>query len=246
MRGAVVLVVVLIAGCSSTTETPRQFAPSPASQPPREVPSGTSAENVVPVDGEADGTTLLSPGRHSLRANGAADTVHLAVVDVPEGVRGYGGFALHRFTIPRTEPYQGLLYWTIAGVHADPCTKSGGLLDAGASVTSLADALARQALTTTTSPQPVSVDGHDGVRLDLVAPADIDFADCAEGYFDVWVSSLGGGRYLQAPGQRSTLWILDVDDQRVALEVSTTPGVSPDDVQVLTKMAESVTFVRAG
>jgi hypothetical protein len=153
-----------------------------------------------------------------------------------------GGFAVGVYPHGTDGDYRALSYWTVAGVYADPCGKSGGLVAAGSTTSSLAETLRAQQLTRTTTPQPITIDGHHGVQLDLIAPMDVAYKDCVEGFFDVWDSSPGGGRYLQSPGQLLRLRILDVGGTPVILETTALPTTDAAGLAEMDRLASTVTF----
>jgi hypothetical protein len=183
----------------------------------------------------------LQAGRYGLTANGSQGQP-LAVVNLPSGMSSVGSFAVGVYPQGSLTQYHALSYWTVAGVYADPCGKRGGLVPIGPSVADLVAALAAQDLTRTTEPQPVTIDGHRGLQLDLIAADNVTYEKCTEAHFDVWDSTPGGGRYLQAPGQLLRLRVLDVDGSRVVVETSAVPGTDAVGLAEMDRLAQTVTF----
>ena len=106
------------------------------------------------------------------------------------------------------------------------------------------EALTRQRLTRMTEqPEHVTLDGYDGQYVELHAPDDIDFADCEQGYYDMWASAPDGGKYMQQPGQMDRLWILDVEGEVLVLDATAVPGATQADRDAITEIVESVDFV---
>ena len=135
-------------------------------------------------------------------------------------------------------------YWTVHGVHHNPCRSMGGVPRIGDSVDDLADALAAQKMTAATAPEPVSLDGHDGVYLELTMPTDVNFSRCEQGYFILWEGRPNDAHHTtQERGMVERLWILDVDGDRVVLATLASPGITKVETDELTAMAESARFV---
>lgn len=92
---------------------------------------------------------------------------------------------------------------------------------------------------------PVSLDGRDGLYLELTAPRNIRFEDCGlGGYFGYWEGMPDDAQHtVGAPGTVDHTWILDVDGVRVVLVAIESPGVTRTQIGELTDMVESVHFV---
>ena len=92
------------------------------------------------------------------------------------------------------------------------------------------------------NPVPVTVAGYHGLYVETSVPAHIDFGTCQDGYFDSWISTSGGGRYQQGPGQRDSLWILDVDGYRLVIDGEHMPGATQAQIDEITGMVKTLTF----
>ena len=132
--------------------------------------------------------------------------------------------------------------WEVANVFGHPCQWSGTLLDppVGPSVDDLATALADQPMRNATV-EDVMVAGYAGKVVHMSVPADLSFASCTYGTFQMW--SVDGTeddtRYSQGPGQLDDVYILDVDGTRVVLDLSWFPDTSPDVVAELVGIVRS-------
>ena len=193
------------------------------------------------VDPQADGTVALPAGRYALTADGGGSS-ELAVLDVPEGFHGYGGWSLGAEEGPTNHHFFGVSYHTVDAVPEDGCTRDDEPTDAGTSPDDLVAALEAQKMTSTTTPEPVSLAGHDGVYLELTASERIRPKTCTNRTFEVWSSGPDGHWLLFEPGQVDRLWLLDVDGQTVVLDARSVPGVTQDQVDVITDIVESVHF----
>ena len=182
-------------------------------------------------------------GRYALTAR-AGFEAPLAVIDVPVGYAGFGVFALWPEDDAEDQPFSGLNYWGVHAVYQQPCQSSHGATPPSDSVEDLAEALADQKSTSATDPKPFSLDGHNGLYLELTMPTDVEVDRCDEEAFVLWQGSPGDQHhFIQDPGLVERLWILDVDGDRVVLATQAAPGASTDGVEELTAMVESVRFV---
>jgi len=146
---------------------------------------------------------------------------YAAFIETPE-VLDIGGAAVH-LTLGQT-------------FYADPCHGTS-LLDPqpGPSVDDLVTALTKLPGFTASTPTPVTIDGYAGKQLTLSAP--VSFADCTlteDGY--LLMKLPGGATFSSAPGQETTLRILDVNGRRLVISsdvTGTTPGNYKTDVETI-------------
>jgi len=193
--------------------------------------------------------TRLLPGSWGLSAIGF-DSAPLAVVEVPRGFYG-GGAALFdkqsSDTAMSQDPaavdgpqFRWVSFWTPTGVYKNPCTDEGGRWHVD-TVAGMAEALARQRLSSTTNAVPVTVDGHEGLYVELTAPPELDIASCKDGAYDVFESD-PGTRWMNTPGMVDHYWIVEVDGRVLMLVTSTGPGVSAARASELTDIVRTATF----
>jgi hypothetical protein len=238
--------LILLAACSGEGDTRDTASSASGSESPSPEPDYVLLLDDESVPDQVQG----EPGTYALTARGDG-TPPLAVLDVPAGFSNFGYFALWPdgsgdADAPDVDPrYQAVQYWTVHGVFPDPCDRHGAdAPEAGTSVEDLAAALQDQKLTSTTKPTPVTLDGYDGLYLELSAPPDLDFADCELGYYLLWEAAPGDAQHsLESPATVERIWVLDVDGGRVVLIAGAGPRVPPAEVQALTHMVESVRFV---
>jgi hypothetical protein len=200
---------------------------------------------VVLKDDDADPDQMNGePGAFAMTARGH-EKAPLAVVDVPAGFTNFGFFAMWpRESASEVEPFQAIQYWTVYGVHSDPCEHQGAAPEIGASVEKLVEALEAQELTEVSEPEPVSLDGHDGLYVELTVPSDVRIRTCGLGYYMFWDGDLDDQQHTaDAPGSVDRLWILDVDGARVVLAAITGPGATDAQAETLADIVTSVRFV---
>lgn len=117
--------------------------------------------------------------------------------------------------------------------HATPPSNSSTISD-------FADALDALKVTTATEPIPVSLGGHDGLRLTVSVPGDFDASRCTDEELGLWQRE--DGDLGIDPGTVLRLWVVDVDGQHVALKVTTEDVATEETITRFTRIAESATF----
>ena len=128
----------------------------------------------------------------------------------------------------------------VGDVYPDPCARAGTPPTVGPSVQDFATALAAQKVTTTTTPVPVALGGHDGLYLELSVPADFDTKGCRDHELILWE---GDGESTGADTSFvSRYWVLDVNGRTVAVVVNTHPKATEETIDLFTGIVESATF----
>jgi hypothetical protein len=76
----------------------------------------------------------------------------------------------------------------VSGLYSEPCLANAGTPDiaVGSTAAELASALAEHEAYEATATGDITVDGHDGIRMELVMPSDLDYSTCQSGQFWVW------------------------------------------------------------
>jgi hypothetical protein len=212
-----------------------------------DVPESEEADFVVLVDNGTDDTDMIEgePGAYAMTARGSGTPPH-AVIDVPEGFSNFGFFAVWPQGSEDNEDddtFRSVAYWTVNGVYADPCRRTATAPEIGPTVDDLVAALVDQRHTeVTVDPEPVSLDGHDGVVLEVTVPDDVSRCD-EDGRYVFWEGSPGDAHHQAPAGTTERLWVLDVDGQRVVLLTAATAVVPERDRDELTAIVESARFV---
>jgi hypothetical protein len=221
-----VLASVLLAGCTDDEPDPVAGADPSSSAPSN--PSDTASYDVVPTSGS------LVPGSWAMWPVGGDDDTPLPLLDVPDGWEAGGPwmFARHR----------AMGYWVVTGVIKHACS-GRETLEAGTTPEDFAEGLAGLSAFTTTEPEPVTLDGYDGVYLELTTPNGVDYGSCVDGSLFVFEAGLTGARHISEPGWTDRYWILDVDGLRVVLQAGANRRATRAEVQEQKAMWESVEFV---
>jgi hypothetical protein len=178
----------------------------------------------------------LTPGCWAIRARGLPDSP-LAELDLPAGFTGNDAWVWAN--ADKEDEWGAITLVPVGAVYRDPCARAGNRPKAGSSVEDFARALAAQKVTTTTTPIPVSLDGHEGVYLEASVPAGFHLSSCPGKELVLWEAGEESG--LDASFV-SRYWVLDVDGERVVLVVNTNTRATDATVARFTRIAESATF----
>jgi len=123
-----------------------------------------------------------------------------------------------------------------------PCDDPTGV-PVGPSPKALASGLRSQPVLEVTKPDPVTVDGYDGLYVEVRIPDTVD-ADSCIGHTVALVTS-GSDEWGWQEGFVGHWWILDVAGDRLVINGQCDTACAKDDLHTLDAMAESVTFTSA-
>jgi WD40-like Beta Propeller Repeat len=215
-----VAVAFVAGGC--TNEPAGHVGGKATTEPPPDVSETlTSTSTPLPPGGLLEsGTYTLDKTTVPSENSQGFDSVRITFT-VPSG---WEAWDLGILTPGETE---GVTFWNVSTVPADPCHWQRGGPKVGPTVDDLATALANQSRRHATTPRDVTLAGYAGKHLTLTVPAHIEygldeFPSCDQGYFVSWDAppSSAFGRYHQGPGQVDELWILDVRGFRLVVDAS--------------------------
>ena len=223
---------------SSPSQSPSRSPSTAASGPP----------SIAASPSDAIHAGLLEPGTYTIYAQGGTNTnVRLTV---PAGWHWVDGFHL---TTSSSKAPDGVAigFWTDdLQVYADPCKWDAGEPDppTGPTARALVDALAAQPTRNASTPierMGKNLEGADrweGWSVDLTVPDDLDFSRCAKGQYRSWGPE-DSVRYHQGPGQRDTVWAVDVDPGvRVVVDLASFPGTPQKTMTEARSILESLVF----
>ena len=218
-----------------------------------DVPALRNAEPIAPDPAPRSATDLvdlhgpLEPGLYSMALWGESNQtgpLPRAVVDVPEGYFSNGGYDIDAGRQGVTDDQFGQVSgWHAVQVLADPC-RGRTAADVGPTVQDLARALVRQT-GPSSQPQPVTLDGHHGLSLEVTVPPDADLTRCTDENYTLWRTEPVGDSVfaVPTPGVVNRLWILDVDGTRLVVVTSLYPDETDELHQEQIAIAESIHFV---
>jgi hypothetical protein len=228
VAGALILVGAL-AACSNDPSAPEaDVPPGPDSQS-----ASTESEcQLIGFNHEE-----LTPGCWAIQVRGLTDSP-LAELDLPAGFSGNDAWVWRNAD---EDEWGAITLMRVGAVYRDACARGDKPVNVGPTVVDFAAALGAQQSTVVTKPVPVTLDGHDGVYLELTAPSDVNLSKCRGEELISWRSQRGeeGGA---APGYVSRCWVLDVAGQRVVLAANTMAVATEATVSTFTAIVEGATF----
>jgi hypothetical protein len=200
-----------------------------------------------PTPRDLDGVVgKLDPGTYSLAAWGEtdADLLPRAIIDVPEGFWSNGGYVIDAGQSAfEPEELGALQVYAVDQVLTDPCRRPTAT-DIGPTTDDLARALVA-ARGPSTHARAATLDGRDALYLTITVPTDTDLTTCTDRAYSLWVAN-GDAQAHSDPGVVHHVWILDVDQTRLAVVASLYPDQDPDQNRELLAMAESIDFAPPG
>ena len=215
-------------GGPAATPTP---APTPTSTP---APTPIPTPIALPVHPQA----LLVP---ELGVYLAGDPFPIPVtITVPAGWVGKVGGEYAAYLDKPSGSGAAIALSLSQSIFADPCIDRG-LLDPqpGPAVDDLASALASLPGFDVTTPTEVTVDGYRGKQLTLTAPDNFDGCTLTSEGYRVWRLPLGAV-FSFTPGQRTALWIVDVNGERLVVSSETYPATTAEELTEVQEILDSI------
>jgi hypothetical protein len=245
---AIVAVALLVGGgLFATVDGDRAVLPaddpslSPSREPspsPSEVTFSPGVGEVMVLEQGAGEWAVMREGRYEVRVSDALSYQ----VEVPDGWEVLDGRYLN------SPPSNADEIFFVAGAPAEgtgvprhPCRDHASVA-VGPSVADLAEAVRRQPVLDVSRPVPVTVDGHEGLFLEVGVGVEFDATACVEGEVAFFLA--GADAWAWAQGYVAKWWILDVDGDRVVVMAQCDVPCSEPHVEAMTTMAESLTFTQ--
>lgn len=151
------------------------------------------------------------------------------LVTVPDGWSGGGDWLL--FGPRGFEPPDGMniRFGSVSQMFANPYEVADGFVDppVGSTVDDLVNAMINHPDWPTSPPTDVSIDGYAGKVVRLTLPPDTELPG---GRFMFWRDGEGGDRWAFESGQIVDIYVIDVDGQRLVLELFSYPDTPTDDL----------------
>ena len=177
----------------------------------------------------------LEPGCWAIQARGVVDSPR-AELELPAGFTGNDAWVW--VNAEPEDEWGAITLLPVGAVYPDPCARAGKPPKLAPSVEGFARALVDQRVTATTTPVPVSLDGHEGVYLELSVPAGFDSGACRDEELILWAPE-GAESAGAEPSSVSRYWVLDVDGRRVVLVMNTHTDAPDETVDLFTGIVES-------
>ena len=231
--GAAAAVLVAIVGYTMLNGDGRNVGitdpTDPADPTPTLEPTASSAAELPSKNGLAAGAYYIDLRPHRYEANGdyvQGTSEYRVSFELPAGWSGLGWAANKQASVSEAT---ALTLDTPRVVFNDPCNFNAGssMLKDIPEMRDPAGFTAKLAELWQGAGQPTetTIAGHAASYIEIVTPDDISFADCYGNKFQVWT-----GRWLQEPGQRQRLWVIETDDGLVLFESSLEPNASSTEV----------------
>jgi hypothetical protein len=200
--------------------------PGASLPPPTAASTSTASPRPLPM---GDRELPLEPGASYITADPFLVRVTFTAPDEWVGRLGAQYLAFANPT-GRDAPSYGVVFAIFDKVVADPCHYDQGFKEAlpESSVDALVTALTDLPGFEASTPIDVTVDGYAGKQLTLTAPATFEGCTLAPEGPIVWQLPLGTNSPFIA-GQRSRLWIVDVDGQRLVIDLPEAPDQSAQE-----------------
>jgi hypothetical protein len=241
--------VVACAGTEPSADDPTDPSPPPTSTLPTETTESTADEidTTTAIDTTVP-TTSASVARATLPIplnkgdrifHASSDTV--VVAHAPAPWQPFSTLGMRRDS--GTAEWVGISFWDPLEVATDSCRWRDSFETPGESVAEFADALVAIPGRQATSPAPVTVGGYDGVYLEWSLPADLDLATCDDETTVAWTAALDRTRTHFFAGMIDRIWILDVDGERILIDVISLPVEQEAIRQRVDDVINSLRFV---
>lgn len=182
------------------------------------LPAGTLAQDPLPQPLPATGEDVAA-GDYFSEAIGPTIELRLG-----EGWRVGPGGEGPIVTLERTDVPGSVLSITRfdGDTFVDSCDTTS-LTTTEATVERLVEIIAGNPFLAAAPARPTTVDGHEGLLLDVATPP---VQECAVGFLLLFaVPDVDGGEFVQVPGQQSRFILLDVAGDVVVIAIETFPGV---------------------
>ncbi len=224
------LVVGALTGCArdATDKVPRPMTPTWARD---STTSGRSSVEQVAIE----------PGTYLIPAS--AWSVADYTVTFPEGWEVQYGHLFSKHSDAANE--LGFYAVVVDEIFTDPCLGEGVPVAVGSRVGDLVTALLEQPGPVKGSPVASTLAGYPATRIDLEVPQSLDLAKCRLAEDDVlglqvWKSTPADKYFVLLPGQRVSLYVVDVHGRRQVFLVETGAHTSATDKAELKAALDSI------
>jgi hypothetical protein len=223
---------------STPTPVPSEtIAPTPTPTPtPTPDPTPTPAPaDMIPFD-----DVELAAGSYSYYAP-VGDRELRVTLTVPAGWIGHESWYVYRERTLSGGPGVAVAPWLneVDIVYPDPCQRDASV-DTGTTAAELAAAFAATPMHVGPDPVDITVSGYTGKELRISTDPAIDEASCGGENIIPWIERGGGSERHVLPGTEQTLWILDVEGNRLVIDASAEPEADDTQRAQLRQVLESV------
>ena len=230
------LLVVVLAFGVWTNGVIGPGAPSPS---PTRSPTPTPTTSPTPSPRPVPASVALTPGTY--RYDSSEFTPVGFTFTVQDGWTAQnGGWNIIKNI---DEPGElGFASSILTSINADACAQQTALVDVGATVDELVNALVAQSGPLVTGPSDVTLGGYSGQRLEVMAKPGADLGNCnVPGALRLWEDE-ARHFFVVGANQQSSIYVLDVGGERVVLTTLQNDASSAADVAELSAIIDSIRF----
>lgn len=204
--------------------------------PPEATPTASAEVTPIPTAtatqmAQLNGQEPLPAGRYQVEP---ALPV-LVTVEVPDGWSAGDSWLVRGPKGNDAPDGMAIRFYTVLSLHANPL--SPGLLPpVGPTVEDLVNAMLDHPDWTTTGPTAITIDGYAGQVVHLTLPASVSEATP----FYLFGDTRGGHVYAWSPDQIFDIYVIDVDGERLVIEVFSYPDTSEADLAAQQNVLDSI------
>jgi hypothetical protein len=161
------------------------------------------------------------------------------LVTMPEGWRGGGDWLVVGPKGAEGPDGMNIRFGSVSNVFANPFDSGDGFVDppVGPSVDDLVEAMTSHPDWTVSTPTTTTIDGYAGKIVRMTLPPDLDMPT---GRFMLFQDATFGDRWAFEPGQIIDFYIIDVEGERLVLELFSYPETPAADLAERAAMLESM------
>jgi hypothetical protein len=240
--GAAAVVVAVVVGTQLLRPaSPGGVGAAPsASAAPSRMPSATARPSVA-APSSAMPIGKLDPGTH--RIDVPSRTLVPFAFTVPAGWNGRDDGEISK----DPDGLLNLYPWIVTHVYPDACKSEGTLTAIGPTVDDLVRALVDQAGSDASTPVDVTLGGYPAKRINMSVPAALDTSTCSNPglLIQIWADETETGWFaipVDPAGVVSSVYIADVNGERVVIVTTRQPNTSASDIAELQAIVDSITF----
>jgi hypothetical protein len=165
------------------------------------------------------------------------------LVTVPEGWISGGDWLLYGPRGPDGPRGMNIRFGSVSNMFADPEDRQAGLMDppVGPTVDDLVAAMTSHEDWPTSEPSDVSIDGYSGKVVRMTLPPDVAIPPAG---FLLFQDGSGGDRWAWASGQIIDFYIIDVEGERLVLELFSYPDTPEADLSARQAVLDSLQLSR--
>lgn len=217
--------------------------------------TGTPTQSPTPLSIPLEEGPPLEPGTYLVSKAGrqGSDPLQWSIVDytirIPAGWNGHTGHYLSKYEDVEGKAGLGIYPLLVDEIYADACEgERGPTVAVGPEPDDLVDALLSQPGPLAGKPVATTIGGRAATRIDLKAPAlaglkSCHMADYGPPALQIWFSRPSDKYFVLMPGDRASVYVVDVDGERQVFLAVHGAGATDADSRELQSMLDSIEFL---